>query len=159
MKRVYKSWYSHLLRIQEDYFTSRALFQITFSTRLKEWENEETFTLLSDIEWIGVTASINAWSGNNLTIRINFDVLLTVHLSIFISVLNQLDAQKFWFTISLFHASTYFEHICSSSGGQNRITQPLVSSHLQMWRYQRLCNAILTSWWKAVVLETCRGVK
>jgi len=47
-----------------------------------------------------------------------FDVLLTVHLSIFISVINQLDAQNFYFTISLFHASTCFEHMCSSSGGQ-----------------------------------------
>ena len=48
----------------------------------------------------------------------------------FISVINQLDAQNFRFTISLFHASTCFEHMCSSSGGQNCITQPLVSSHL-----------------------------
>ena len=59
-----------------------------------------------------------------------FDVLLTVHLNIFISIINQLDTQNFCFTISLFHASTYFEHMCSSSGGQNCITQPLVSSHL-----------------------------
>ena len=47
--------------------------------------------------------------------------------SIFISVINQLDAQNFCFTLSLFHASTCFEHMCSSSGGQNCITQPLVS--------------------------------
>ena len=33
--------------------------------------------------------------------------------SIFISVINQLDAQNFCFTISLFHASTCFEHMCS----------------------------------------------
>jgi len=59
-----------------------------------------------------------------------FDVLLTVHLSIFISEINQIDAQNFCFTMSLFHASTCFEHMCSSSGGQNCITQPLVSSHL-----------------------------
>jgi len=32
-----------------------------------------------------------------------------VHLTIFISVINQLDAQHFYFTISLFHASTCFE--------------------------------------------------
>jgi len=44
-------------------------------------------------------------------------------------VINQLDAQNFCFMISLFHASTFFEHMCSSSGGQNCITQPLVSSH------------------------------
>ena len=42
----------------------------------------------------------------------SFDVLLTVYLSIFISVVNQLDAQNFCFTISLFHASTCFEHMC-----------------------------------------------
>jgi len=36
----------------------------------------------------------------------------------FISVINQLDAQNFCFTISLFRASTCFEHMCSSSGGQ-----------------------------------------
>ena len=59
-----------------------------------------------------------------------FDVLPTVHLSTFISVINQLDAQNFCFTISLFHASTCFQHLCSSSGGQNCIIQPLVSSHL-----------------------------
>jgi len=76
----------------------------------------------------------------------SFDVLLTVHLSIFISVINQLDAQNVCFTISLFHASTCFEHMCSSS-------------HLQVWWYQRLCNVILTSWWWAHVLETCRGMK
>ena len=40
----------------------------------------------------------------------NFDVLLTVHLSIFILVINQLDAKKICFTVSLFHASTCFEH-------------------------------------------------
>jgi len=42
-----------------------------------------------------------------------FDVLLTVYLSIFISLFNQLDAQNFCFTISLFHACTCFEHMCS----------------------------------------------
>ena len=53
------------------------------------------------------------------------DVLLTVHLSMFISAINQLDAQNFCFTISMFHASTCFEHMCSSPGGQNCITQPV----------------------------------
>jgi len=50
---------------------------------------------------------------NNLLIC--FDVLLTVHLSVFISVINQLDGQNFCFTISLIHASTCFEHMYSSS--------------------------------------------
>ena len=49
---------------------------------------------------------------------------------LFMSVINQLDAQNFCFTISLFHACTCFEHMCSSPGGQNCITQPLVSSRL-----------------------------
>ena len=34
------------------------------------------------------------------------------------------------FIISLFEASTCFEHMCSSSGGKNCIIKPLVSSHL-----------------------------
>jgi len=40
----------------------------------------------------------------------NVDVLLTVHLSVFILVINQLDAQNCCFTLNLFHASTCFEH-------------------------------------------------
>jgi len=43
----------------------------------------------------------------------NFVVSLTVHLGIFISVINHLDAQNFCFTISLFHASTCFKHMRS----------------------------------------------
>jgi len=79
--------------------------------------------------------------------RFFFALLLTVlHLNIFISVMNQLDAQNFCFTISLFHSSTCFEHICSSSVGQNCVTQPLVSSHTYMvgyyiywyWSYVRI---------------------
>ena len=42
--------------------------------------------------------------------------------------INQLDALNF--IMSLFHASTCFEHTCSSSGCQNCTIQPLVSSHL-----------------------------
>jgi len=46
-----------------------------------------------------------------------YNFLLTVHLSIFISVINQLDAQNFCFTISLFHASTCFEHMLETCRG------------------------------------------
>ena len=41
--------------------------------------------------------------------------------------INQLDALNF--IMSLFHACKCFEHMCLSSGGQNCIIQPLVSSH------------------------------
>ena len=67
-------------------------------------------------------------------------LMFDVYFSLFILVINQLDAQNFCFTISLFHASTCFEHMCSSSGGQNCIIQHVVSSNLY-------------------VLETCRSVK
>ena len=33
-------------------------------------------------------------------------------MNFFISVINQLNAQNLCFTISLFHASTCFEHMC-----------------------------------------------
>jgi len=42
---------------------------------------------------------------------------------LFINI-NQLDALKF--VISLFQASTCFEHMCPPSGGQNCIIQSLV---------------------------------
>ena len=42
-----------------------------------------------------------------------FYVLLNVHFSIFILVINQIDAQNFCFTITLFHAPTCCEHMCS----------------------------------------------
>ena len=42
--------------------------------------------------------------------------------------INQLDVLNF--IMSLFSASTCFEHKCSSSGGQNCTIQSLVSSHL-----------------------------
>ena len=42
--------------------------------------------------------------------------------------INQLDALNF--IMSLFNASTCFEKMCSSSGGQNCTIQPLVSSNL-----------------------------
>ena len=45
---------------------------------------------------------------------------------LFINI-KQLDALNF--IISLFQSTTYFEHMCSSSGGQNCIIQSLVSSH------------------------------
>jgi len=57
-------------------------------------------------------SKIKLSQGLNLKDTECLDVLLTVHLSIFIWVINQLDAQNFCFTISLFHASTRFEHTC-----------------------------------------------
>jgi len=42
--------------------------------------------------------------------KISVDILLTVHLSIFILEINQLDAHNFCFTVSSFYASTCFEH-------------------------------------------------
>jgi len=50
---------------------------------------------------------------SHVDMSFHFDVLLTVRLSIFISVIIQLDAQTFCFTISLFHAFTRFEHMCT----------------------------------------------
>ena len=55
--------------------------------------------------------------------------LYTIHTPTYLFInINQLEALNF--IISLFQASTCFEHMCSSSGGQNCIIQSLVSSHL-----------------------------
>ena len=69
-----------------------------------------------------------------------FYVLLTVHLSIFISVINQLDAQNFCFTISLFHASTCFEHMCSK--------------HVEAWNKLIVKQKFCASSWLITELKT-----
>ena len=76
-----------------------------------------------------LTVQLSATAPTGLAVR-KCPVRIANTAKSFTSVINQLDAQNFCFTISLFHASTCFEHMCSSSGGQNCITQPLVSSHL-----------------------------
>ena len=54
--------------------------------------------------------------------------LILSHENIYLFInINQLDALNF--IMSLFKASTCFEHMCSSSGVQNRTIQPLVSSY------------------------------
>ena len=55
---------------------------------------------------LGIAIIIQLYLQLYITYRLHFDVLLTVHLSIFISVINQLHAQNFCLKISLFHAST-----------------------------------------------------
>ena len=55
--------------------------------------------------------------------------LYNIHFNLFISVFNQLDAQNLFHSKFYFMPSTCFEHMCSSSGGQNCFTQPLGSSH------------------------------
>jgi len=88
---------------------------------------------------------------------------------LFISVINQLDAQNFCFTISLFHASTCFEHhvliirrsklhhtassIITPIGGRlvNRLREPddehMCSKHVKAWNKlivkQKFC---VSSW-------------
>ena len=59
------------------------------------------------------------------------------NLFIYLNI-NQLDAINF--IMSLFHASTCFEHMCSSSGDQNCTIQLLVSSHLQVYHHTWRCD-------------------
>jgi hypothetical protein len=62
------------------------------------------------------SALIRGYEVKNTTLYVfSFDVSLIVNLSIFMSVINELDTQNFCFIKRLFHASTCFEHMCSSS--------------------------------------------
>jgi len=76
-------------------------------------------------------------------------------IRVFISVFNQLDAEN------LFHNKFYFIplHVSSICAHHQEVKIALHSLWYQVWWYQRLCNAILTSWWWAHVIETCRGMK
>ena len=91
-----------------------------------------------------------SWSHfhDNCDIHFHFCyVLLTVNLSIFILVINELDAQNFCFTISLFHSSACFEH-------------HVLTHHTYRCIDTRGC--IIQFWTpddEYMVLETCRGMK
>ena len=70
-------------------------------------------------------------------VGIFFDVLLTVHLSIFISVFNQLDAQN------LFHSKFYFIplHVSSTCAHHQKVK---IALHSLWYHHTYRCNAILT---------------
>jgi len=67
-----------------------------------------------------------------------------LHLSIFISVINQLDAQHFCFTISLFHASTMTLR-CDDTRG----------CVMQFWPpdYEHMCSKHVEAWNKLIVKQ------
>ena len=73
------------------------------------WTKYEPMTYFIFLYFIPPLISVFAclWNSSLLI----FCVLLRVHLSIyFLLVINQLDVQKFCFIVSLFHASTCFDH-------------------------------------------------
>ena len=102
-------WYSSVLLCMDPLLCSRLYctvsskyrFHYHFITYVSHSFNTIIKNSKSRNVWIFICEQDTTW---------DFDVLLTVHLSIFILVINQLDAQNFCFTISLFHACTCYEH-------------------------------------------------
>jgi len=71
---------------------------------------------------------LHCWPArNNSRLSVQMPVAAETARNLVINI-NQLDALNF--IISLFQVSTCFEHMCSSSGGQNCTIQSLVSSYL-----------------------------
>ena len=90
------------------------------------WEEVFSFTYLKILivhEVIGMCCP------NFSVMQILIFCWLCISIYLFLNI-NQLDVLNL--IISLFQASTCFEHMCSLSGGQNCIIQSLVSSHLQV---------------------------
>jgi len=91
--------------------------------------------------------------------KICFDVMLTVHLSIFISVFNQLDAQN------LFHNKFYFmpQHVSSACAHHQEVKTALHSLwYHHTFRFDDTRGCVMQFWPpddEHVVLETCRGMK
>ena len=97
-------------------FNLPSYFDIECLVDLQLWKPKLIFISLFSILYfhtLRIITAVSIWIYQTSF----FYVLLTVHLSVFMSVINQLDAQKFCFTISLFHGCTFFDHTCSSSGG------------------------------------------
>jgi hypothetical protein len=81
------------------------------------------------IHWlpVWVTRKLTSWNG---LLHLFWYFAGRASQYIYLNI-NQLDALNF--VMSLFHASTCFEHMYSLSGGQNCTMQPLVSSHWNKW--------------------------
>ena len=136
-----------------------------FHIELRKWlqSTRDTLACTQGKQFTSVKA-------DNLNIALNTSLYILTFCWPCISVINQRDAQNFCFTRSLFHASTCFKHMCSSSEGQNCITQSLVSSHLQVavsctgWERtgsvlsqshddERICSKHVEAWNKFIVKQ------
>jgi len=99
-----------------DYGRSKSYYYIRRELNSVCWAKEQTKKKILKFlycEYFATDLFTNSKSGvqyNSESVR---NGMLGGHFPIFISVINQLDAQNFRFTISLFHASTCFEHMCS----------------------------------------------
>ena len=82
----------------------------------------------------------------------NFDVLLTVHLSIFISVINQLYAQNFCFTISFISCLYMFRAPCAHH------QEVKIALHSLWYHHTYRCNKLVNYWDKCLKMypnESC----
>jgi len=86
--------------------------------------------------------------------------LLLVSSCVFISVINQLDIQTFCFTISLFHASTCFEHVLIIRRSQVHETATRRCDHTRGWIMQfwppddeHMCSKHVEAWNKHIVKQ------
>ena len=91
---------------------------------------------------------------------INFDVLLTVHLNLFILVINQLDAQNFLFYNKFISCLYMFWAPCAHRQEVKIVLYSFLYHHIYRCDDTRGC--IIQFWLPDVehmVLETCRGMK
>ena len=92
----------------------------------------------------------------------DFYVLLTVqHLSVFILVINQLDAQILVFIISLLYTSTCFQHCCAHHQEVKILLYSIWYHHTCRWPSGAQVESGLVQRTddEHIVLETCRSVR
>ena len=82
-----------------------------------------------------------------------FNVLLTLHLSIFISVINQLDAQNLCFTIWLFHAFHAFRASCANHQEVRTVLYSIWYRHTCRCDDNRCCSKHVEAWNKPIVKQ------
>ena len=116
----------------------------TLSYDFGEWPFRHIFVRIKDVLYevvfilfkylLPFTGDVNKYKVRSTYLHIttaNSECVINhVYLNLCLIYLNINQLEALNFIISLFHASTCFEHKCSSSGGQNCTIQPLVSSHL-----------------------------
>ena len=75
---------------------------------------------------------------------------------VFISVINQFDEQNFCFTISLFHASTCFEHMCCVMQFWPPDDEHMCSKHVEAWNKLTVKQKFCASSWLITEINILR---
>ena len=143
----------------DENFHGKSASETRKQNRFSGWDsNPQTFWIENrgNIRSVSRKKVQNTWNGNYKATMLHCSSVRSLRkyfvtcipLYLFINI-NQLDALNF--IISLFQAPTCFEHMCSSSGGQNCIIRSLVCNTICPPDDEHTCSKHVGAWNKLII--------